>query len=175
MHDSIGTNGRLTEVQSAIGRVALRRLNEWVARRRRYAGILNDCLSSLDALRTALPPSSAFHSYYKWYAFVRPQMLAPGWSRDRIVEEVNRRGVLCYSGSCSEVYLEKAFEPAIRPRTRHAVARELGETSLMLLVHPTLAENDVRRAADVVRRVVDDATRSEIISFRVSARRPVPA
>lgn len=170
LHDSIGTNWRLSEVQSAIGRVALRQLGGWISRRRYHAGILNDRLSLSDALRTTLPPSSSFHAYYKWYAFVRPEMLAAGWSRDRIIEEVNRRGVPCFSGSCSEIYLEKAFEASLRPRARHAVARELGETSLMLLVHPTLAENDVRQAAEVVRRVVDEATRSEISYFRMSAR-----
>jgi dTDP-4-amino-4,6-dideoxygalactose transaminase len=175
MHNSIGTNGRLTEVQATIGRVALRRLDDWIARRRRYAGILNDRLSSLDALRTTLPPSSVFHSYYKWYAFVRPEVLAPRWSRDRIIEEVNRRGVPCFSGSCSEIYLEKAFDRSLRPRARHTIARELGETSLMLLVHPTLTENEVRYAGEVLRRIVDEATRYEAISHRIRARRPVSA
>jgi dTDP-4-amino-4,6-dideoxygalactose transaminase len=159
LHDSIGTNLRLTEIQSAIGRVALRKLDGWVGQRRRNADILHERLSPLPAIRTASPPADMYHSHYKWYAFVRPERLASGWSRDRILGEINRHGVPCFSGSCSEIYLEKAFEPELRPVARHTVARELGETSLMLLVHPTLTDGHVRRAADIVRTVIEEATR----------------
>jgi dTDP-4-amino-4,6-dideoxygalactose transaminase len=158
LHDSIGTNWRLTEIQSAIGRVALRKLDDWIGQRRRNAAILCERLTPFSAVRTPSPPADAQHSYYKWYAFVRPEPLAAGWSRDRIIGEINRRGVPCFSGSCSEIYLEKAFDPALRPAARHAVASELGETSLMLLVHPTLTDDDVRATAKTVRSVMQEAT-----------------
>jgi dTDP-4-amino-4,6-dideoxygalactose transaminase len=161
LHDSIGTNWRLTEVQSAIGRIALRRLDDWVSVRRRHAEYLNNYLSSLDALRTTLPRHDTFHSYYKWYGFVRPDRLASGWTRDRIIDEINRRGVPCFSGSCGEVYLEKAFDPVRRSAERHPVARELGETSLVLLVHPTLTDCHIRAAAEIVCSVLRRATRMD--------------
>jgi len=71
-----------------------------------------------------------------------------------IVEE----GVPCYSGSCSEVYLEKAFRDAgLTPDDRLPVARELGETSLMFLVHPTLGHEEIQRTCDVVDKVMKQA------------------
>jgi dTDP-4-amino-4,6-dideoxygalactose transaminase len=157
LHDSIGTNWRLTEVQAAIGRVALQRLDEWVFMRRSNAEIFHDELAELPSLRVPTAPSNSFHSYYKWYAFLRPEQLRHGWSRGRIIAELNQLGVPCYSGSCSEVYLEKAFDSPIRRTERLPNARELGETSLMFLVHPTLADHHIQDAAEVVKSVVEQA------------------
>lgn len=154
LHHQIGTNWRMTEIQAAIGRVVLGKVDGWVETRRRNAAILNDSFSSLPALRTTLPPDEAWHSYYKYYVFVRRERLAAGWSRDRIREEINRAGMPCFDGSCSEIYLEKAFDPSVRPAERLPVARELGETSLMFPVHPTLGESHVRQMGQVARNVV---------------------
>jgi dTDP-4-amino-4,6-dideoxygalactose transaminase len=159
LHESFGSNWRLTEMQAALGRVQLGRLADWVARRRRHAATLSAALRPLPALRLTEPPEGIGHAYYKYYAFVRPERLAPGWSRDRIMNAISAAGVPCFSGSCSEMYLERAFDaPALRPVERLPVARALGETSLMLLVHPTLTEADLARAGQVVREVVNAAT-----------------
>lgn len=159
LHESFGTNWRLTEVQSAQGRVALRKLPSWVATRRRHAAALNAGLADLAALRLTVPPDDVEPSYYKYYCFVRPERLRTGWSRDRIMEAVTAEGVPCFTGSCSEVYLEKAFDDTpFRPAVRLDVARELGATSLMLLVHPTLSDADIADAVIAVRRVVACAT-----------------
>jgi dTDP-4-amino-4,6-dideoxygalactose transaminase len=148
----------MTEVQSAIGRVALRRLDDWVAARRSHAEVLHDALSSCAGLRLASPPAGCWHSYYKFYAFVRPETLAAGWCRDRIVAEISRAGVPCFTGSCSEIYLENCFPPSLRPAERLPVAKSLGETSLMLLVHPTLTEQQLYAAGRVVQTVMRQAT-----------------
>lgn len=158
LHERIGTNWRLTEVQSAIGRVALGKLEFWVERRRRNAAILNESLASLPGLRLTLPPPDAQHSYYKYYFFVRPEALAAGWNRDRILDEIASARVPCGNGSCSEIYREVAFKSALRPIERMPVARELGETSVMLTVHPTLDESDMRRVGEVVQDVMHRAT-----------------
>jgi dTDP-4-amino-4,6-dideoxygalactose transaminase len=107
-------------VQAALGRVQLGRLTGCVARRRRHAAALR----RLPALRLTLPPARIGHAYYKYCAFVRPERLAPGWSRDRIMSAVAAAGVPCFSGSCAEMYLEKAFDaPGLRPAGRLPVAR----------------------------------------------------
>lgn len=160
LHESLGTNWRLTEMQAAIGRRQLRKLPDWVAARRRNAAVLTAAFSGMPALRVTLPPENVKHSYYKYYVFVRPELLKPGWDRDRIMNEVTALGAPCFSGSCSEVYLEKAFDGnGLRPATRLPVARELGETSLMFLVHPTLTEADMRRVTDIVGKVMAEATK----------------
>lgn len=162
LHESIGTNWRLTEMQSAIGRVQLRKLPEWINTRRRYAAILNDRLGKHPLLRVPRPPDEITHAYYKWYAFVRPERLAKGWSRNRVNEEIFDRGVPCLQGSCPEIYLEKAFvdtDCAVTPMSPEyfPVARELGETSMMFVVHPTLTVEDMSRTCEVVEEVLSRA------------------
>ena len=105
------------------------------------------------------PDKACKHGYYKFYAYVRPQNLAPGWSRDRIIQEIDAGGVPCYGGSCSEVYLEKAFDDTgWRPKERLPVAKKLGETSLMFLVHPTLTKAEIQKTQDVVAEVLEAAS-----------------
>ena len=156
--ESFGTNWRLTEMQAAIGRRILRKLPDWHARRTRNAEQMVEGLAELSALRVPTPEPHIEHGWYKFYAFVEPGALAHGWSRDRIMDAIGAEGIPCYSGSCSEIYLEKAFD-GMRPARRLPVARELGETSLMFLVHPTLEPTDIDDAITAIRRVVSAATR----------------
>ncbi|MFK8016107.1 MAG: DegT/DnrJ/EryC1/StrS family aminotransferase [Gammaproteobacteria bacterium] len=160
LHESFGSNFRLTEMQAAIGRVQLGKLNSWVDTRRAHASIFVDEFSGLGALRTPLPGADCRHAYYKFYTFVRPEALRSGWDRDRIMAAVVDAGVPCFSGSCPEIYREKALvDRGLSPSARLPVARELGETSLMFLVHPTLEAAQVRHMAIVAARVVAEATR----------------
>jgi hypothetical protein len=160
LHESFGTNWRLTEMQSAIGRIQLRRLGQWVELRRRNAAILSTGFETLPALRVTAPAEEVFHSYYKYYAFVRPERLKPDWDRDRIMNAVTAEGIPCFSGSCSEIYREKAFTVAgFGPVGRLPVARELGETSLMFLVHPTLTAQDMNDTCHAVKKIFEQASR----------------
>jgi dTDP-4-amino-4,6-dideoxygalactose transaminase len=158
LHDSFGTNWRLTEIQSAIGRLQLQKLTRWVEIRREHAAMLSAAFTDIPGLRVTLPPAHIGHAYYKYYAFVRPGSLRATWTRDRILAEIVARGGSCFVGSCSEIYLEKAFPFEWRPKMRLPIARELGETSLMFLVHPTLKPEDVEVTCDVVKQVMHEAT-----------------
>jgi len=164
LHESFGTNWRMTEIQAAIGRVQLQRLPAWIDRRRRNAAILTERLQAVAALRVTRPPNHAGHAFYKYYAFVRPERLAPGWTRDRLLSAITERGVACFTGSCSEIYLERAFEgTGWAPPERLPVARELGETSLMLLVDPTYGDADMEHVADVIEEVFAEAVMPELL------------
>lgn len=159
LHDSFGTNWRMTGMQAALGCLAMRKLESWVERRRRSAGMLDDGLADLEGLRLAIPGPESFHAYYKYYAYVRPERLAAGWDRDRVIAAIAAEGVPCFSGTCPEIYLERAFaEAGFGPAERLPVARELGETSVMLLVHPTLGDADINDTAEAVRKVMAVAT-----------------
>lgn len=154
VHESFGTNWRLTEMQSAIGRVLLRKLPETIEKRRYLAAILNTEFGDIPALRVTLPPADIYHSYYKYYVFLRLERLRAGWNQERIVEAIRAEGIPCFGGSCSEIYLEKAFPENWRPHHRLRGAKILGETSLMFLVHPTLSEADIRDTANAMRKVL---------------------
>jgi dTDP-4-amino-4,6-dideoxygalactose transaminase len=158
LYESFGTNWRMTEVQAAVGRVQLSKLDDWVARRRANAAVLDERLARIASLRISVPPAEAFHSYYKYYAYVVPEALKSGWSRDRIATAVSDAGVACGSGVCPEIHREMAFVRAgLGPAVLLPAARELGETSLMFQVHPTLSPLDMHRCADVIERVMIEA------------------
>ena len=161
IHESIGTNWRMLEMQAAIGRVQLRRMGEWTARRNQIANRLRLELQQFsNALRTPAPEADMVHAHYRLYAYVCPEGLREGWTRDSIVQAFTENGMPLFQGSCSEVYLEKAFEnTAWRPATRLPVARELGETSLMFLTHPTISDDQVDKYCDVIRTVFSEASR----------------
>ncbi len=159
LHESFGTNWRMTEMQAAIGRTLLPRLPDWLAIRRRNAAILCEGFKGIPALRVTEPPQEVGHAYYKYYAFLRPELLRADWSRDRIVEAIVAAGIPCFSGSCSEIYLEKAFERQnLHYQSRLPVAAELGSTSLMFQVHPTLGESDMHDTVAAVAKVMQRAT-----------------
>jgi len=159
LHESFGTNWRMTEMQAAIGRVILPKLPERLAIRRRHAALLTERFRASPALRVTIPPEHVGHAYYKYYVFLRRECLRRGWSRDRIVRELQAEGIPCGSGSCSEVYLEKAFEDtSLRPPGRLPVARELGRNSLMFLVDPTRSEDDLWRTCRAVEGVLHQST-----------------
>ena len=160
LHERFGSNFRLTELQSAIGRLQLQRLPEWTATRTRNALLLAEALRDLPVVRLPLPPEGLTHAWYKFYAFVQPEALAAGWSRDRILAEIAGLGYPALSGSCSEIYLEKCFQDAgLAPAERLPVARQLGETSLMFLVHPTITPEQMAGYTEVVRTVVKRSCR----------------
>lgn len=160
LHERFGSNFRLTELQSAIGRIQLQRLPEWTAIRTRNSLVLAEALGDLSTVRVPLPPEWLTHAWYKFYAFVQPEALADGWCRDRILAEITALGYPAFSGSCSEIYLEKCFQDAgLAPAERLPVARQLGDTSLMFLVHPTITPEQMASYAEAVRSVVQRACR----------------
>lgn len=179
LHESFGTNWRMTEMQAAIGRIQLQRIHAWTVARNRNADAIAQALApfagpdgavrvpklracskmddEVDAVTT--------HARYKFYVFVRPEALSEGWTRDRIVEEVCARGIPCFQGSCSEIYLERAFEgTGWRPESPLRVAHELGETSMMFLVHPTLTNRELEQTKDAIREVLAQASRAVLPS-----------
>ena len=159
LHESFGTNWRMMEMQAVIGRIQLRRMADWTAKRQANAARLEEVLKQFDSIRTIEVADYIEHAQYKYYAFVKPENLAEGWSRDRIVDELNALKVPCFQGSCSEVYLEKAFEGTPwRPKERLKNAVELGETSLMFLVHPTITEEQMDFCCTHLKEVLSQAT-----------------
>ena len=159
LHESFGTNWRMLEVQAVIGRIQLRRMQDWHRARLDNALAIWTAARLLPALRVPDLPDDEVHAAYKCYVFVRPQCLKPDWSRDRILNEIIARGVPAFSGSCSEVYLEKAFDNTDwRPAQRLANARELGETSMMFMVHPTLTGEEIGLTCRVISDVVQQAS-----------------
>lgn len=164
LHESFGTNWRMTELQGVLGRIQLRRMADWTQRRNANAEQLRSALKPYAGRGVIRVPEldtseGSNHAQYKFYSYIEPSALKLGWTRDRIVNEIMARGVPCFQGSCSEVYLEKAFDgTGFRPAQPLPVARELGETSMMWLVHPTITEEQMAKATTITAAVLSEAS-----------------
>jgi dTDP-4-amino-4,6-dideoxygalactose transaminase len=163
LHESFGTNWRMTEIQGVLGRIQLKRMDDWRSTRQANAKAIWQTASRLPGLRVPQVPQDVEHAAYKCYVFVESGRLAGGWNRDRIINAIVEAGVPCFSGSCSEVYLEKAFDnTGWRPEVPLSVARELGETSLMFLVHPTLTADEIEKTCRVLTLVMKQAVNDHV-------------
>jgi dTDP-4-amino-4,6-dideoxygalactose transaminase len=159
LHESFGTNWRMLEVQAAIGRIQLGKMTEWNRLRTKNAEAIWAVCREFPSIRVPQVGDDCVHAQYKCYVYVRPDKLKAGWSRDHLIEQINKEGVPCYQGSCSEVYLERAFDnTGWVPERPLPNARELGEASLMFLVHPTLNDAEIQKTCDVLRKVLEQAT-----------------
>jgi dTDP-4-amino-4,6-dideoxygalactose transaminase len=155
LHESFGSNARMLEFQAVIGRIQLRRMPKWHARRIDNATRLQAACLAHDVVRLPATPDYCTHAFYRFYVFVRPERLAEGWNRDRILKEITRRDVPCYQGACPEIYREKAFaDSPYRQSEPLPVAEELGATSMMFLVHPTLTDAEIGKTCDVLNEVL---------------------
>ncbi|MEH6531475.1 MAG: DegT/DnrJ/EryC1/StrS aminotransferase family protein [Photobacterium frigidiphilum] len=160
LHECFGTNWRMTEIQAVIGRIQLQRMADWKNKRQINGACIDAAVSDLSIIRTVKVPEYCEHAEYKHYLFIVSDFLSEGWTRDRIIDEITAKGVPAFQGSCSEVYLEKAFDNTMwRPHNRLKNAVKLGESSLMFLVHPTITENEINKTCTVLRRVLIEASK----------------
>jgi len=158
VHDRLGTNWRLTGPQAAIGLAQLPKLDDWRAERTRNAAIWGDALGQVLGLRVPVPAGNSMrHAFYKLYFYVdRGDDEEAAKLRAEILTRAAGDGLRVFSGSCSEIYLEKAFSDL--PHDDCPVSRSLGARSLMVEVHPTLRPDLLKlradRLAEIARRVL---------------------
>ncbi|MGR0306254.1 DegT/DnrJ/EryC1/StrS aminotransferase family protein [Acinetobacter beijerinckii] len=154
LHDSFGTNWRMMEMQAVIGRIQLKLMPEWTKQRTVHAEEIWAAFDDSPYFSVHRPSHDYVHAHYKCYVQINEQALPSGWSRDRVMQEINNQQVPCFSGSCSEVYLEHAFDgTSWRPVERLKHAQQLGETSLMFLVHPTLSTNSIDKTIHAIQNL----------------------
>ena len=155
VHDSFGTNWRMMEIQAVIGRIQLKRMPEWKQKRNKNMDRILSTFEGTPYFTVFKPSSDYVHAAYKCYVQVNVDKLPANWSRDRIMQVINEQGIPCYSGSCSEIYLEKAFDNTPwRPKVRLPNAKKLGENSLMFLVHPTLSDESLEKTCSAIKYVI---------------------
>lgn len=156
LHDSFGTNWRMMEMQGVIGRIQLKKMPEWTAKRLANMEKIYAAFADSPYFSVHRPSDDYVHAAYKCYVQVNIDALPEGWSRDRIMQDISAQSVPCFSGSCSEVYLEHAFDDTPwRPAQRLPNAQKLGETSLMFLVHPTLSDESINKTVTAIQQVIN--------------------
>ena len=152
VHDSIGTNMRMTEMQAAIGLVQLGKIEDWLRVRAENAEIWRAALKPLNGIRIPAPPVAVRHAYYKLYALIDPGLTKPGVDNAAIVIALGNAGIRAFIGSCPEVYLEEAF--ADLHVARLPDAQRLGTTAVMFEVHPTLDQATLRQTAQEAAAII---------------------
>jgi dTDP-4-amino-4,6-dideoxygalactose transaminase len=157
IHDSIGSNYRMTEMQSAIGRIQLKRLENWVNARRKNAALIFKSVAKIPLVNIPSTKPYMEHAFYKCYLTVNKNLLNKGWSRDRIILKINKLGVRCFSGSCPEIYLEKSYK--MNRISRLPNSKKLGEESLMFEVHPSLTRKEMLQKLSVIKSVLTEASK----------------
>lgn len=160
LHERFGTNWRLTEMQSAIGRIQLSHLEKTQSKREENANRLVETLKSLPlfSLPPELPDNSR-NAWYKFYTFLNLDKLADGWDRDRVMAKMSEAGVPCYTGSCCEIYKENAFD--IFPDTYNqtcSTAADMETRSLLFLIHPSVGDDAIKKTMHVLKTIAEQAT-----------------
>ena len=160
LHENLGSNLRLTEFQAAIGRSQLNKLSEWNIIRNRNSSIFKQNLKDCELVRIPIPNNSLTHAWYKFYVYLKPELFSLDWNRERVIEAINQKGYPAFTGSCSEIYLEKSFKKlGFAPTKRLVNAKNLGETSIAFLVHPTISEEQMQEYSCQVRDILNMAKR----------------
>tara|TARA_B100000963_G_scaffold361835_1_gene400145 strand:+ start:12494 stop:13672 length:1179 start_codon:yes stop_codon:yes gene_type:complete len=161
LHNSFGTNWRMNEIQAGIGRIQLKKMKRWTNLRNKNANLILRSCKKFKLFRVPeFPDKNHTHAYYKCYVFVNTELLRKDWNRDKIMDKINSLGIPCTVGSCPEIYLEKAFiDKKLMPKKRLSVAKELGETSLCFLVHPTLSSKNLDKTITIISKVAEMASK----------------
>ena len=158
VHDNLGSNFRITNLQSGIGLIQLKKINYWNKIRTRNAQILINELSNIESLRVPIPGLDIRHAWYKFNCFIKVNKLKKGWSRDKLIKTIREKGFPAFQGSCSELYLENCFNKPKKMIKRLPIAKELGETNICFLIHPTIPEDIMLKYGKIVRDIILQAS-----------------
>lgn len=154
LHDSFGSNYRMTEIQAAVGRYQLKKIEEWCDTRRKFMSMYDTIIEQFSFLRSIKIPEYSKHAGYKYYFFLQESVDIH--FRDEILDRLTERNIPAFQGSCSEIYLEDAFGEELRPHSRLTNAKLLGDTSVMLLVHPSLQQREVAKICHSLKEVLEE-------------------
>tara|TARA_B100000900_G_scaffold400922_1_gene405044 strand:- start:5727 stop:6899 length:1173 start_codon:yes stop_codon:yes gene_type:complete len=150
IHDSLGLNYRMTEMQSAIGNIQLSRIQKWNQIRNRNAEVIINKIKNLNIVKVPKINSEFNHAFYKLYLVLQSEFIKSGFSRDDIIDEITKRGVSVSFGASGRVFLEKGFKtyktiPKGLPNSTY-----LEQNSLMFEVHPTITLEEIRLTASKI-------------------------
>ena len=158
LHESIGTNLRITEIQSAIGKIQLKNIDKTNKMREKNALYLISRLKKFKSLRIPIPSNDMKHAWYRLYVYLKIDFLSSDWSRNRIIHEINLLGYPAFSGSCGEIFREKCFKD-YKINQNLKICKELSDTSLAFLVHPNINQNELEKYGEAICLILEKATK----------------
>lgn len=158
VHDAIGTNYRMTEMQAAIELRQLDLLPGWLSDRRSAAKTYTEAFRHIEGLRVSEPTDDSLHAYYKYYVFLDPEYYEnPAQAKFHLLEKAKKGGVPLFYGSCPEIYKEGGFKHTnIHNQDRNKNAEALGDLSLMLNVDPSVNGGDQEKVIGFLKEAINE-------------------
>ena len=170
LHDHLGSNYRMTEMQAAIGRVQLRSLDKLVKKRNSIANLyLNELKNYYQKYEILKKPdfrcetcplkknakkcNKCTHSFYRLNLFINKKKI----NQIKLIEQFNKNKIECGVGSCPEIYQEKIFKKLkLYPRKRLQNAKLLGETSIMFPINPNKSLTKIKAEINSIKKVLNN-------------------
>jgi dTDP-4-amino-4,6-dideoxygalactose transaminase len=150
-HVRLGSAWRMSELHAAVGLVHLRRLDEFIAVRRRIAARYDAALADVDEITPLVPARGSGHCYYKY-----PALLAPGIDRDALKKRLaEEHGV----GMSGEVYARPLHLEPVFQSVAHSplsVSEDVCARHVCLPVHSDMSDDE----ADLVIEAITTAVRA---------------
>ena len=109
LHDSIGTNARLTEIQSFSGLFQLKYLDTMLQQRKQNANYIINRLKKFTFLKFPILPKNYHHSYYRLNFLINNNSNIKKISRNIVLKDLKDK-IFIREGSCPEIYNEKYFK-----------------------------------------------------------------
>ena len=160
VHNTFGTNLRLTEIQSAVGRMQLKRLKNFIKIRNFNSKKILNNLEKFKSVSVPIIPKKFTHAFYRCYVRIDKKNLKNGWSKYKIIENLIKQGVPCNEGSCSELYREKSFKKfGYIPKKRLKNARKLSESSIAFQVDHSINLNQLQKIIISIKQTFLKATK----------------
>ena len=147
VHDTIGTNARITEIQSCIGNYQLKQLKSYIRARNENAKIFFNKLKNCKHLIIPNHNSQITHSYYRYTVIISNEKL----SRSILMKNLKKKGVACTVGGCPTIYNEKYFVEKFNVNIKnYPNAEYLKNRTLSFLVDQTISKKEINKVSSIL-------------------------
>ena len=155
--DYFGTNLRITEIQSFAGLEQLKNLKKVQKKKENISKSYFDLISKYQNYFDCYYPTKKIKSaWYRFYFFLKTDIKNYQKLRFKIIKDLRKNNLKCFTGSCPEIYLEKAFKKLnnIKP-IRLKNCKILGETSIALEINHTLEYSQHKKKLLILKQVIE--------------------
>ncbi|HEY8823797.1 MAG TPA: DegT/DnrJ/EryC1/StrS family aminotransferase [Candidatus Limnocylindria bacterium] len=144
-HPVVGYNARLDEIQAAILRIKLRKLEQWNARRRELARMYDERLKNTGVVAPEIPSDIRRHVFYTYTIRV------PGGRRDDLRKYLGDRGIGTQIHYPVPIHLQQSAEFLGYRKGDMPVTERVASEVLSLPMFAELTDEQLERVADSVR------------------------
>jgi len=165
LHDDLGSNYRMTEIQAVIGREQLKSLDKQIKKRNMIAKLyINELEDYYTKYKIFKKPNFRYqtylskennhnvHAFYRLNLFINKNKI----SQNKLIQQFNKYKINCGVGACPEIYREKIFKKLkLYPKKRLINSKLLGETSIMFPINPNASIKKVKLEINSIKKILN--------------------